>query len=317
MDAYSKTVRCSGRILFALVLGLSGCSARTRLAEVDSGAPCAIPEIPLVYVRDSLDLLNSGTRREAILDSLACIAISQRSNRGAVSALNAIMHLAVNDEQIRAYLLRVVKNPQTDSSVHDSACMRLVYVADARVRKALLEGYEEVGGVGEAAGYLRASNYGRALVRLGDRAFLYSLEGAMGLREPADPVHNLLSSEARLIRLQLDMQSMLDAIRSNDHPIDRGWIIRQAHRHGASKAQLRAAVQDYVRRCGFDQTDVSNETSLIYACIQSRLFTEEEAMELGLPGAGARPPGWRNAEVFPSWATRYHEKWAEFWRVSP
>ena len=93
-------------------------------------------------------------------------------------------------------------------------------------------------------------------------------------------------------------------------------MIRQAHRYDASKAQVKAAVQDYVRRCGFDQTKISNESSLKSACIRSRLFTEEEAIELGLNGAGARPDTWRNSEIWPPWATGYLEKWAQSWGLN-
>jgi len=315
MNTNGGPARRFGLDCLALGFVLGAWPAIAMGADRDVVQPCKIPDNPFGYVRGSLNLLEAGKPRTTILDTLACIAKSRDVHRGGEGALNAIMHLAENDEQIREYFLRVLEDPKTDLTVRWEVCERLVFVADGRVRKFLLEEYEREWAVAPTPSTILASNYSRALVTLGDTGFLKALEEVMESLGPGDPTHRLLTAWADRVRVQRDLQSMLDAIRSDNPPTDRGWIIRQARRHGASKTQLQTAVREYVLRCRSRQEKIANQSSLERACKLLSLFTEEEATAIGLPGASANPDIKPYSQFYPSWATGYREKWAQFWGV--
>jgi hypothetical protein len=127
-----------------------------------------------------------------------------------------------------------------------------------------------------------------------------------------------LETWAKQIRLQHNLADLLKYIESDEVRVDRGWLIRQAVRHGVERDRLRSAVLNYLNRKGPTQHPGSFST-LVRSADWCGVLTPDDAevMEAVRLVRELDKLISIEDETWPAWATLVKTKRAEFFRVSP
>lgn len=294
----------------ACVLLASFLAAPTRGGE-PADTTCKIPEFPVPFIARSQGLVESGSDRREILDALTCIVKAQETTNGVgIRAVGALFHIANDNRVIRDYLLRIIADDGVNRGTRLRACDFLVYVADDAARQQLLRhlvrrwpdrAYGELG----------------ALIELGDPAVLRWLEATAAAPENAH-MRQFLEGRADLVRVQQSTERLLTALQSDRDAYGRGWLVRQARRHGASRASIRNTVLFYLRRLAARDPDkLDRQSSLYGACDACGIFTDEDVEEF--PAIRS----YRNYRklivsepLIADWATLIDAKRAEFYGLT-
>ncbi|MFQ5806897.1 MAG: hypothetical protein ACE5I3_10650 [Phycisphaerae bacterium] len=223
-----------------------------------------------------------------------------------------MFHLAQDDAEIQRRLLEIIRAPDTDSIALSTACRLIVYVADVDGRRELLADvkrrWEE-----------REFNPGLgALVELGDVECLHWLEGMTppeNLNEDLkDHWQRYLNSYTVRLRIQQKPSQLLKYLSSDRDEIDRGWVVRQASRHGATRPEIRRAVMTYLRRVAPNSSALAH-ASLVIASDECGVFTAEDAREIEAIRAVRQFLDSESQEgTFPAWARLPDVRRAQFYR---
>ncbi|GJQ27710.1 MAG: hypothetical protein HBSAPP02_27420 [Phycisphaerae bacterium] len=185
-----------------------------------------------------------------------------------------MIHLAKDNALIQDYLLRVIRNAANDTVVNE-ACVLIVYVADQKGRKALLHE------VAEAWKGERLHPAMESLATLGDAAFAEWIQRTAETLKEDDPRTRFLRTLAEKIQLQTPPANLIAYLKSGSKILDRGWVVRQAVRHGIPRSEIRSAVLTAIERENKPDALKSN-LDLLIACEECGIFTEKDASEIAL-----------------------------------
>ena len=227
-----------------------------------------------------------------------------------VKAVGALFHIANDDQVIQDYLLKIIADDGARPGTRSIACDLLVYVADETAKQQLLRHlvrrWPE-----HAAGELGA------LIELGDPAVLRWLEATAAAADNAR-LRQYLESRAELVRVQQSTERLLAALQADRDVYGRGWLVRQARRHGASRASIRKTVLSYLRGLAArDPDSLDRQRSLFEACESCGIFTDEDMEEF--PAIRTYRDFRKNLSGEPliaDWATLIDAKRAEFYGLT-
>ena len=262
------------------------------------------------FVADSLANVEAGMEREAVMDILLDIATRDNGPNTAQPAVRALFHIAPDDAVARSYLLKILTHPNTHKQVCSIARIFFIYVADEPAQDVLREVVKDAWEQGKLHPGLHA------LVELGSPRTLAWLEETVQAMDEGAPMRGFLDRHATKIRLQRDLPALLAQLDSNFKFIDKGWVVQQALRYGVARKEIRRRVLDVLKRAEATGERV-RETSLIFACLEGGVFTEQDTREVKSIGAGKLLRTSLSGErTSPRWATRAETKRAEFYRLN-
>ncbi len=289
---------------FASVLGL-----RAR-GESPSDKNCDDPDARGSFIAKSLELVNSGSDRGRILGTLTCIARAEdTTGYVGIQAVGAIFHIAQQNRVIQEYLLRIIRDDGAGATTRLIACEFLVYVADETGRQELLHQLKR-------RWPRRASGELSALIELGDPGVLCWLEETATATEN-DRLRAYLETRAEWVRVQESTERLLATVESDGGTHDRGWIVRQAMRHGATREAIRNAVLAYLRRIERTRGENLRESPLLAACEECGIFKDRDMDEFPAIRAFRETRKYIAEEpVIHEWATLISTKRAQFYGLN-
>jgi hypothetical protein len=178
-----------------------------------------------------------------------------------------------------------------DELVVDNACRLLVYVSDerstSRLRNRLRMKWEAGGMAGSELW---------ALTELGDAETADWIQTVVAALPADDRRAEFLESHAKLIRIQLNPDTIPTLILASGKGVDRCWLIRNAVRLGVNKSEIRNAAVGYLRSTDMNAPS-SRDVDFAQTCAELGLFTPEEEIEykplmLFVARSEAGPPSW-------------------------
>lgn len=291
-------------IALAVVVSLSLDPQDVLLAQVLTpikdicANPSGVPDLRLRFINQSREYIEQGEAADRVLDALECIAIEVGGYFAGDSALAAMFHLSDDDSDLRERLLRIAVDPRTEEMTRRGACHLIRNLAgDRETQQSLLRYVKD---------YWRAPGtiqVGELLKDLNNIEYLHFLEERVADPEENIGVKRLCERPIGEMKAAMTLEGALNLIQSGELHADRAWLLRQAARHGATKAQLRTAVLSFLRNHR-DVAKRTGESSIAREIIAYDLFGNDDEREFPFV-AGVR--GTRtsaNRGPHPLWATR-------------
>lgn len=245
------------------------------------------------FVRESVEQAKDVVRTQSILDTLSCIARTNRSGDTLnMAAVRAGFVIGGSDEAIARFLLSVIQDTETPLTAQSLACDSLKYVADPDVEAAMFQTFIDRWPSQGAPVFIDFFS------ATGNREFLAWAEEHVKLDAQTASLMPWLKSQAELIRVQQDPQKVLQYITSPEYPIlYRASLTRYAHRCGVTRAELRNAFLPLYQKQVPTEKESTDQVQLIGALDELGVFGEEDAAILK-----------RARAIYGGWSTSSEER---------
>lgn len=300
-NAWSTILSC-----LCLANSVHICAAR---GETEPENPCSDQALHGRFIDMSLAQVQEGHDRDKTLKMLSCIANNPRHMLIGPAAIRAMFHIAEDNTTIQRYLLGVIADPGMNQESASASSKLIVYVVDEDVRRQLLE-------LAKQQWIARGANPALwALVELGDTGALRWLEKTTEELGESNPLRLALDRPRKMILIQQNILHLIAYLESDRADLDRGWVVRQAMRHGASREDIRLTVVGYLHRRAGQESSAMAHWSLIKACDECGIFTNEDVRNIEAIQR-VRDVRFSSERSFPGWATLPDTKRAEFYGLN-
>jgi len=224
------------------------------------------------FVRESVERAKDVARTQSLLDTLSCIARTNRSGNSLnMAAVRAGFVIGGRDEAISRFLLSVIQDTETPLTAQRVACDLIKYVADPDAEAAMFQTFKDRWPSPNFPTFIEF------FVAMGNTDFLAWADEQLKLDAQSASLMRWVKGQAELIRVQQDPQKVLQYITSPEHPIFyRTTLTRYAHRCGVTRAELRNAFLPLFQKKVPTEKESSDQVELLGALDELRVFGEED-----------------------------------------